>query len=33
VRFDEAARLAPGVYTLRLSASGVSASRRLVRIE
>lgn len=30
---DEATRLAPGVYTLRLSAAGRIATRRLVRVE
>ena len=33
LRLDEAMRLAPGVYTLRLSAAGGSASQRLVRVE
>jgi hypothetical protein len=30
---DEATRLAPGVYTLRLSAAGSIASQRLVRVD
>jgi hypothetical protein len=33
VQLDEAARLAPGVYTLRLSAAGGAVTQRLVRVE
>ena len=33
MRLDEAARLAPGVYTLRLTAAGHVATRQLVRVE
>lgn len=33
VQLDEAARLAPGVYTLRLSAAGHAVTQRLVRVE
>lgn len=32
VRWDEAARIPPGVYALRLSAAGKVASRRVVRL-
>ncbi len=33
LQLDEAARLAPGVYTLRLSAAGRAVTQRLVRID
>jgi hypothetical protein len=33
LRLDEAARLAPGVYTLRLAAAGHSATQQLVRVQ
>lgn len=33
LQLDEAARLAPGVYTLRLAAAGHAATQRLVRVE